>query len=185
MVTLSKDAGGSGTYEYLVSKNGQLDTVEISGDDFVVPDAGNYRKLELKALSTDTYTVNTKYGEKQRRGVVLRILDQDSPFYKELVRTSVPYEETARGLGPNTMIGQIFTAVRGGEYPDGEDIDDDFWASIIGGQLECNLSISEDGKWVNIVKDTIKAVRKPASRPASARKGNALIDEDDAAEDAA
>jgi hypothetical protein len=183
MVTLSASSGGGGDYEYWVARSGKLVKDKmIPGDEFVVPEEGLYKTLELYGLGADTFMSQGQY-PKQKRAIVLRILDDGHENYRDLVRTTINYEETARGLGPKTYIGQIFTAIRGGEYPDGEDITDDFWLSMIGGRFQAILTVSDDGQYVNFGKDSIKPCRAKAAKPARKVEDNPLIAEDE--EDAA
>lgn len=186
MVTLSKDAGSSGgDYEYWVARSGKLVKDKLIGsEEFVVPEEGLFKTLELYALGADTFTSKGAY-PKEKRAIVMRVLDEGHENYRDLIRTTVNYEETERGLGPMTYIGQIFTAIRGGEYPDGEDINDDFWLSMLGGRFQAILTVSEDEKYVNFGKDSIKPCRtRTAKTKTKSDEANPLIEEDDA-EDAA
>lgn len=184
MVKLSASAGGGGDYEYWVVRNDKLIKNHIiKSDSLITPEADAYRTLELVGLGADTYTTNGQFGEKERRALVIRVLDQDSPNYKEMFRTSVTYTETPRGLGPKTMIGQLFTAIHGGEYPDDADTGtDEFWLTIIGGRFQAMLSVSDDGQFTNLVKDTIKACRRATPAKASKKSDdNELTAEDEEA----
>lgn len=192
MVTLSK-GGGGGDYEYITSRGGKLIRKIIPGDDFVTPEEGLFKKLELHAIGAQTFQSTGQF-PKEKRAIVMRVLDEGHDNFKELVKTTVNYTHSAKGLGEKTYIGQIFTAILG-EYPDGVDIDDpgdasdddEFWNEILGGHFQAILTVSDDGQYVNFGKDSIKACKKPATSAPRARKPadrNELIDEDNV-EDAA
>lgn len=190
MVTLSKSSGG-GDYEYILARNGKLIRKTIEGDQFIVPEEGMFKRLELYGIGAETYESTGKF-PKEKRAIVMRVLDDGHENHKELIRTSINYTHSARGLGEKTYIGQLFTAILG-EYPVGRDIDDpaeaeptdEFWLSILGGQFQAILGISDDGQYVNFAKDSIKPCRQKAEPAAKPGKRNELIEEDDATEDAA
>lgn len=181
MVKLSESAGGGdGVYPYWIKRNGKLiKDKDLGPDDLVkLTEGGAYRDLELYAIGADTYQTQGQYpGE--RRGLVLRQMDDQFDQHGELFRTSVRYAETAKGMGPKTMIGQIFTSIRDGVFPDDEEVDDDFWLSMLGGHFQAMIEVSDDGQYMNLVNDTIKPVRK--AKKTTTKSTNELIDEDEAA----
>jgi hypothetical protein len=166
MVKLSEKAGGGdGTYPYWVKRGDKLIKDKMIGaDELVVPEEGMFKNLELYAIGKDTFQSTGQY-PKEKRAIIMRILDEGHDNYKELVRTTVNYSETPEGLGPKTYIGQIFTAIRGGTYPDDEDTDDAFWLSMLGGRFQAILTVSDDGVYVNFAKDSIKACKSSAAKP--------------------
>jgi len=190
MVTLSKGGSGDGDYEYITSQRGKLILKTIPGADFVVPEEGMFKKLELYAIGADTFVSKGQFA-KEKRSIIMRVLDDGHENYKELIKTTINYTHSAKGLGEKTYIGQIFTAILG-EYPDGYDIDDpkeapdddEFWNQVLGGQFQAILTVSDDGLYVNFGKDSIKACKKSAPKPGNSKK-NELIDDDEDVADAA
>lgn len=164
MEHLTREVRAGGPQSFVVKKNGVLEELEVEREDLVTPEEQRYKNLEFCGIATKTRDQTFDDKTTTKIALLLRIIDSADPLHKGMFTSEVTYE----GCGPQSTIGQIFTAIRGEPFVG--TMDNDFWLSILGGRFSVSLRVNEKG-YVSINHKSAQPAKEPGTaKPAAAAK---------------
>lgn len=164
---LDREVRVGGSTEYVIKRNGGLEQITFESDQAVIPDEEMYRCLEFYGVGTETYeiTFTAEGGEKTatKLPILLRIIDEQDGQHRDVFQVSINFDS----VGPKSSFGQMVAAILGAPFVGS--INDEFWASVIGGKFGAALSMktNDNGRtYVNLVYGSAKPFKAKAKTTA-------------------
>lgn len=185
MEHLNRDVRAGGPQSFVVKRDNDLVEVEVERDDLVTPEEQRYKCLEFHGIATKTRDQVFDGETTVKIALLLRIIDSGDPLHKGMFTSEVTYE----GCGPQSTIGQIFTAIRGEPFVG--HMDNAFWLSVLGGRFSATVRVNEKG-YVSINHKSAQPAKTAAAatpaaeatpskppKPAPAKTANPFDDDDE------
>lgn len=177
MKHLTREVKAGGPQEFVVKRGDDLEEIQVEREDLVTPEEQRYKCLEFQGIATRTRDQTFDDKTTTKIALLLRIVDSSDPLHKGMFTSEVTYE----GCGPQSTIGQIFTAIRGEPFVG--TMDNDFWLNVLGGRFSASLRVNEKG-YVSINHKSPQPAKttgtaKPAAAAKAAKADNPFDDDDE------
>lgn len=198
-VTMSSGGGGQRLYLMRDPKSRELIEAPVDDATLAAPAPGFYPTIQFMGI-TAVFPMTSQFSGEEQDMVraLFRVIApgtvNDKAMFSQLFTFGYLQDNGKRKLSTKSQIGRIFGAIRGGEMSGDQDLDADFYDSIISGRfgavIQVDKKVDRNGnprEYAKVVKET--PVPAPAEAQAQSqnltqqvRKGrpaNPLIADDD------
>jgi hypothetical protein len=173
---LDRDVRAGGSNTFVVKQGDELQHLELDWEDEIVPEKSRYGCLEFYGMGTEVRKLTWDEKTTEKVDLLIRIIDPEDAQHKGLFRSSVTFES----CGPQSTIGQMFTAILGEPFVG--KVNNDLWKRVLGGRFSCSLTAKEKGDrvYTNIVHGSpLPAKTKKAAAAKTAPAANPFDDDEE------